>query len=517
MNESLPQTAAVTIVANDIGGVGGMERQLTELITGLLDTGARVTVISWTCDLPDHPNMRWHRVRGPSRPFAIAYPWFLLLASLLVRFHSRGIVHSTGAIILNRTDVCTVHYCHRAVAKLPGFSRASRDGIAYRLNERITKLMSHRVEEWCYRPERAQRLVGVSIGVARELRENYPRMRDRIMVIPNGVDTDAFHPARNPEPRTHPDCLQALFVGSEWERKGLPVAIEALADNLGVGLTVVGEGDVEVHRRLAKDLGVEDRVNFAGSSADVASWFRRADAFVLPTAYETFSLVTYEAAASGLPLLVTRVNGVEDLLRDGENGWFIERDATDLRDHLKSLRTDPILRRSMGEAARRDSLEYSWARVVERYREALPRGRRQIGDELRHLTLLSLTVEKLHRRRHHPSLGVQLCRAQVAHQRSQRRHVAGVPGRVALKAPYPAVVEIVGERDLARHHGQLCGQVLADLRRVAKGTDPVDALRQARHVHRRQVAGDLLFGDPAREQDPSAQLRASDRAQPLNP
>ena len=80
----------VTIVANDIGAVGGMERQLTELITGLLGAGRRVTVISWTCDLPEHPNMRWIRVPGPSRPFAIAYPVFLVLASLLVRFRGRG-------------------------------------------------------------------------------------------------------------------------------------------------------------------------------------------------------------------------------------------------------------------------------------------------------------------------------------------------------------------------------------------------------------------------------------------
>ena len=370
MNEAPAQTSEVTIVANDIGGLGGMERQLTELITGLLDAGALVTVISWTCDLPAHPNMRWLRVRAPSRPFAIAYPLFLVIASLLVRFRGRGIVHSTGAIVLNRADVCTVHFCHKAVAKLPGFSRASREGIAYRLNAKITRPMSRLVEEWCYRPERAELLVGVSIGVARELRDNYPRMEGRVMVIPNGVDVETFQPTtEEDEPAADQDRLEALFVGSEWERKGLPVAIEALADNPGVSLTVVGEGDVEAHRRLAKGLGVEDRVEFAGSSADVASWFRRADVFVLPTAYETFSLVTYEAAASGLPLLVTRVNGVEDLLRDGENGWFIERDASDVRERLRALRADPALRRAMGAAARKDSLEHSWARVVEHYRE----------------------------------------------------------------------------------------------------------------------------------------------------
>lgn len=363
------QGLEVTVVANDIGGVGGMERQLTELITGLLAGGTRVTVISWTCDLPPHPNMRWHRVRGPSRPFPIAYPWFLLVASLLVRLRGRGIVHSTGAILLTRTDVCTVHFCHRAFAKLPQFSRASRSGLAYRLNARASRMMSRLAERWCYRPAKAGRLVGVSLGVARELRENYPAMADRVTVIPNGVDTGTFHPPEEGTATGEPGRLRALFVGSEWERKGLGIAIEALRDNPGVSLTVVGSGDAEAYGRAAEAAGVLDRVEFAGASADVASWFRRADVFVLPTAYETFSLVTYEAAASGLPLLVTRVNGVEDLLRDGENGWFVERRPEDVGARLRTLAEDPELRLSMGAAARRDSLEHSWRRVVERYRD----------------------------------------------------------------------------------------------------------------------------------------------------
>ena len=357
-------------MANDIGPVGGMERQLTELITGLLSAGQRVTVISWSCSLPPHPGLRWVRVPGPSRPFAIAYPCFLLLGSLIVLLRGRGPIHSTGAIVLNRTSVCTVHYCHRAASALPAFSRASRPGLPYRLNARIAKAMSRIAERWCYRPGRARRLVGVSEGVARELRRYFPAMLDRIDVIPNGVDTEAFRPPRDPGPRHGGNGLEALFVGSEWERKGLGVAIEALdGADPDIHLTVVGDGDEGAYRELAGSLGVEDRVTFAGATTEVASWFRRADVFLLPTAYETFSLVTYEAAASGLPLLVTKVNGVEDLLRDGANGWFVERDPKDVRERLRALRSDPELRAAMGDAARRDSLRYSWSRVVGRYME----------------------------------------------------------------------------------------------------------------------------------------------------
>jgi glycosyltransferase involved in cell wall biosynthesis len=359
----------VTIVANDVGSVGGMERQLTELIHGLLEAGHRVTVIAWSCSLEAHPELRWIRVPGPSRPFAIAYPLFLLLGSLLVWLRGRGVVHSTGAIVLNRTAVCTVHFCHRAVAELPTFSRASRPGPAHRLNARIAAKMSRLAERWCYRPGRARCLVGVSAGVAGELREHFPKMRGRIRVIPNGVDTETFAPPAEQPTARGDGRFTALFVGSEWERKGLRVAIEALEGNPDVGLTVVGAGDTEVYRDLAARAGAAERVHFAGVTADVAAWYRRADVFLLPTAYETFSLVTYEAAACGLPLLVTRVNGVEDLLRDGRNGWFIERDPDQIRERLRQLRADRRLRDAMGRAAREDSLEYSWSRVVERYRD----------------------------------------------------------------------------------------------------------------------------------------------------
>jgi hypothetical protein len=62
----------VTIVAHDIGKVGGMERQLRELVLGLLERKCGVTVIARSCDVPLHDNLEVHLVAGPSRPFPLA-------------------------------------------------------------------------------------------------------------------------------------------------------------------------------------------------------------------------------------------------------------------------------------------------------------------------------------------------------------------------------------------------------------------------------------------------------------
>ena len=95
--------------------------------------------------------------------------------------------------------------------------------------------------------------------------------------------------------------------------------------------------------------------------------YAAADAFVLPSTYEAFPLVVLEAAASGLPLLVSRVNGAGDLLADGQAGWLIDRDGCDIACRLNSLRSDPDLARRMGERARTAARGYSWETMAASY------------------------------------------------------------------------------------------------------------------------------------------------------
>jgi glycosyltransferase involved in cell wall biosynthesis len=353
----------VVIVANDIGPVGGMERQLTELATGLARRGHAVEIVARTCELPPDVRVRWRRVRVPGRPFAIAYPLFLLVALLRTPRRPGALVHSTGALLLRRHDVCTVHLCHRALAHQRGLVRASRDSLPFRLNAKLAGVLARWAEGRVIGGRLARRVVGVSEGVSREVRDEYPAAAPMTTTIPNGVDTARFHPAEERAPGR-----RAIFVGGEWERKGLRHAIEALAHAPGWTLRVVGPGDHDAYGRLAVAAGVADRVDFLGPRTDVEELYRECDAFVFPSAYETFSLVTYEAAASGLPLLSTRVSGIEDVLRDGENGWFVERDGESIGRRLVQLEgLAPDALGQMRAAARESVLGYSWEAVVDAY------------------------------------------------------------------------------------------------------------------------------------------------------
>jgi glycosyltransferase involved in cell wall biosynthesis len=370
---SAAETQHVVLVAHDIQAVGGMERQLTELIRGLLARGWRVTVISRTLHLEGMPGLRWLRVRAPARPFPIAYPWFFVAAALKARRAEPGVLHTTGAIMFGGSDLSTVHLCHAAIRERAPVARVSRTSLPYRVNAAVAAWMSRLTERWCYGRRRARMLAGVSEGVSEELEHFLPHTGGRVRTVQNGVDTEIFRPAREPGERLHPALgapdgrLVALFVGGEWEGKGLRLAIEAVARSPRWRLVVVGRGDAEHYGTVARELGAGGRVRFSGPLVDIAPVYRGADAFLLPTAYETFSLVSYEAAASGLPLLVPRVSGVENLLEHGRNGWFVAREAAGIAGRLETLAGEPELGQRLGRAAREASLSFSWEAMVDAY------------------------------------------------------------------------------------------------------------------------------------------------------
>jgi UDP-glucose:(heptosyl)LPS alpha-1,3-glucosyltransferase len=198
-------------------------------------------------------------------------------------------------------------------------------------------------------------------------------MARTVRTVPNGVDCAVFRPDRDLRTEVRAelgvsDCASlALFVGGDWERKGLAHAVDALALSPGWHLAVAGKGDPAPHAARARAAGTDSRLHFLGPVVDMPRLYSAGDAFVLPTGYEAFPLVALEAAASGLPLLVTRVNGVEDLLQNGVNGWFIARDARDIARRLNDLRTAPQQASRLAVAARSAALRFSWEAMVERY------------------------------------------------------------------------------------------------------------------------------------------------------
>jgi UDP-glucose:(heptosyl)LPS alpha-1,3-glucosyltransferase len=243
-------------------------------------------------------------------------------------------------------------------------------------------------ERWYLGRPRVTTATAVSEGLATEIKQHYPQLC--VNVITNGVDTLRFRPDAKARRSMRADLavgtkdVVALFVGGRWDDKGLDVAIEALATVVPrvrerVLLWVVGRGDTGFYRTLAEEHRVGDRVRFLGSAKNPERFFQAADIFLLPSRYETFSLVVHEAASTAIPIIATPVNGVYELLADGEAGILVVRRPTAVADALERLASDPELRRRMGAAARSRIAGFSWQDSAERtvllYRELLD-GRR---------------------------------------------------------------------------------------------------------------------------------------------
>ena len=171
---------------------------------------------------------------------------------------------------------------------------------------------------------------------------------DKLQVIYNGVDLEAFHPrlreeqglALRDKTAVGMDVPLILFVGSGYERKGLPTLLRALAamKRRDARLWVVGRDKQEtLMRKLAQTLGVDQRVMFLGGQPDVRPFYGAADVFVLPTLYDPFPNAALEALASGLPLATTTTCGAAELVTAANGLVVAAGDAAALASGLDSL------------------------------------------------------------------------------------------------------------------------------------------------------------------------------------
>lgn len=219
-----------------------------------------------------------------------------------------------------------------------------------------------RAEKRMFTGPRLRAVICNSRMVKDEIRRNFGVPDGKLHVIYSGVDTSVYHPdlkkhraeirARHGIPES---ATLFLFVGSGFERKGVPALLQAMArlpEN--ACLLVVGrDKHAQRFQRDARALGLSRRVIFAGAREDVRPYYGAADALALPTLYDPFPNVALEAMASGLPVVTSLRCGAAELIENGSNGFA--GDALDIEGQAGFMRAllDPETRQRLGLAARR--------------------------------------------------------------------------------------------------------------------------------------------------------------------
>jgi teichuronic acid biosynthesis glycosyltransferase TuaC len=309
---------------------------------------------------PGTPQASWYRY--PSLPGGVG------LASAGIGLNWR--LREPVAALHKRLRVDLIHAhgalpCGEAAALLSHRFKIPYIVSVHGLDAFSTMQVGGRAGEWCRRASQkvfhgARRVIGVSRRVCAEVEKGMDgKLRSPTSVVYNGVDPTLFQPGQEP---SHPVLLT---VGNLIPSKGHELIVRGLSalkpEFPQLTWEVIGDGpELDRIRGLAQGLGVLGSVRFLGrrSRRAVADACRRCTAFVLPSRSEGLGCVYLEAMASGKAAVGCLGQGIEEVIRHGENGWLIPPDSLpELTEGLKILLRDPCRRLQMGKAARQTILD----------------------------------------------------------------------------------------------------------------------------------------------------------------
>ena len=222
--------------------------------------------------------------------------------------------------------------------------------------------------------DQAQVITGCSAKTLRDGEEFYGHpLKEKARVIFNGVNFSEFE---NVKPH-HYERPYILSLGRLAPQKGFHTLIQAfaksgLADSMV--LVIGGDGpEMDNLRNFANNLGLADRINFAGrlGREGVASYLAGCQFFVLASPAEPFGIVIIEAMAAGAPVIAVNNAGPAEIITDGVNGLLVDRSEPELlAAAMQKVRSDHDLACRMGKAAKQRASEFAWPKIASEYLSA---------------------------------------------------------------------------------------------------------------------------------------------------
>jgi len=235
------------------------------------------------------------------------------------------------------------------------------------------------------------RIIASTVDEKKELINLYSTQKEKIAVIPPGVDTSRFYPIPPEEAKEFinipKDENMLLFVGRIEPLKGIDTLIRAIAqlrkadvmEKCPHYLFIIG-GDPEKDNRdlnqemarlqkLCDDNGLGDLIVFLGKKDQntLQYYYSAAEIVVMPSNYESFGMVALEAMACGTPVVATQVGGLQHLVQDGKTGFVVpNNDPTALEEKITMLLCQSDLRQKLSEASVQYARTYDWDTIIPR-------------------------------------------------------------------------------------------------------------------------------------------------------
>jgi N-acetyl-alpha-D-glucosaminyl L-malate synthase BshA len=354
--------------------VGGSGVVATELAHALAEGGDEVHLMSYA--VPPRwtwvgPRLYFHEVAVAQYPLFEYPPYDLALATKMVEvarqhrldlFHVHYAVPNAVSAILARQIlapqpikvITTLHGTDiTLVGNDPSYVETTRFGIV-----------------------ESDRVTAVSEALKRSTHETF-QIKTPIDVVPNFIDPRRFHQAleHSRGQRFGPPGERILAHISNFrplKRVADVVSIfHRVCAEVPSRLLLIGDGpELPRAERQARELGVRDRIDLIGTVATVEDVLAHVDLLLLPSEIESFGLAALEALSCEVPVIASRVGGLPEVVRDGENGFLRPvGDVAGMAEAALSLLRDEDRRRAFGVAGRRwAETQFSQQEVVARYR-----------------------------------------------------------------------------------------------------------------------------------------------------
>jgi glycosyltransferase involved in cell wall biosynthesis len=388
----------ILMVLERLDPLDGRGRVVIELAGRLAAQGDEVEVIcaEVAVSATDMAINQVHCVWTPARlPWSLRTLWFALVSTVAVWWRRRSVdlVHAHGAT-LAAVDLVTCHGLHRAGAQIAsGMPRAAEWGLRPRDLRRLRWLLP--VLEAPLRRGRT-RVIALTRRMAEELKTFDVATAERIAVIANGVDWGRYAALREARHRRWSEeeagargepmaaavaagpvedarKIQLLFVGHDFKRKGLVLALQVTACWPEAELTVVGGDPNDAHiaawmSARATALGVSARIRFLGRREILEPIYAAADLLLAPSIYEGFCLAVLEALACGIPVLGSPAALPSEL---GGDGPALRRVACEVSAAQWCEQAQALMRIApvqVSSHAERIVSRFTWERCVEETR-----------------------------------------------------------------------------------------------------------------------------------------------------
>jgi glycosyltransferase involved in cell wall biosynthesis len=369
-----------------------IEMHTYNLANMLAEIGCDVHYVSdVTNEAKFHKRIRIYKVHSPFMKFPVSFPWWILthlvggvlafraaLFALINEGFSFDVIHVHDEVVgvlfclfarMIRRDIPLTFTLHNPIELV----NQANSSIDQWTREVIFLLTGKMLIVHC------DHFIALSTKIKADVTSRLRYSTKKVTVVSHGVDSDIFRPdVANVNVITTKYNIKGeyiLFLSRLDKRKGADLLLTAFS-HLNVNkcrCVIVGDGPERGRLvKLTKKLGISEETTFTGAVPleDLPALYSGAEFFVLPTFAEASPMVVFEALASGLPIIITELPGVEDVIINGYNGFICHRNPEELCKYMNLLIDDDSLRNEMKINARLSVERYGWQHIAKKMIEA---------------------------------------------------------------------------------------------------------------------------------------------------